>query len=716
MKRHVISGVLAGVLSVGMAVTTIPAVNVLADDMGWVEEDGIKYWYENGVKQGTEGRGKEIYDPVSDAWYWLDAVDGGKMAVSKDVYQESGAGEWGDYEVDGVKMGKWVRYDENGHMVKGWDEQNGNRYYFDPTYGTMAKGDAVIDGVYYYFNRDTGILERSGAQDDDGNDLFIDGWHNVDGGRYWYENGMRQGYRTNADGSIDLSYRGKEVYDPGSDAWYWLDNVLNGGVAKDKDVYQESQADDAGNIGKWVRYDSEGHMVKGWNEKDGNRYFFDYVYGTMAKGYKNIDGRIYEFDKNTGIMLREMSEQVTYNWNCVSEKVYTMSGQLSMESVAEYNDDGNIVKTVKRVGRKYNNYTGMNYAADDNDTCIEDETEYKYDGAYNLIQKIHDSYTYDSSIQDSRKDYHEVEKYNPVSGKRTEDSYTYYKSNGDVDYYTEYKYNDSGRLTEYYKYNADGSMNCHKIYDYNDRGLRARDTEYGSDGQLRQVKTYEYNENGKCTKVETSDASGRLVSAIERTYDNNNLLAEKLFNANRNLIQYTEYSYDGTKVTERNSYNVAGENYNKTSRTVYEYDGEGSLLKEVSYRYKAFGQEYIDSRMTYTYEDCTTGAFTYHLLKTRDCELGRWDNYRQDYVLGYSYGDVYNYQNGTTNLIGYVRHKNNNTTTDYFECYDYIMMNFPSGEPGATYSAKCERKFDSGNQQVSYTEKTYEYVGKKYLK
>lgn len=71
---------------------------------GWVEENGKKYWYEKGVKQGTTGRGKEIYDPDSDAWYWLDAVQGGAMTVSKDVYQESAAGQWAD-KPDGT--GKW---------------------------------------------------------------------------------------------------------------------------------------------------------------------------------------------------------------------------------------------------------------------------------------------------------------------------------------------------------------------------------------------------------------------------------------------------------------------------------------------------------------------------------------------------------------------------------------------------------------------------------
>lgn len=72
---------------------------------GWVEENGIQYWYEDGIKLGTEGRGKEIYDPDSDAWYWLDSVQNGAKAVGKDVYMESNGG-------------KWVRYDENGRSCQ----------------------------------------------------------------------------------------------------------------------------------------------------------------------------------------------------------------------------------------------------------------------------------------------------------------------------------------------------------------------------------------------------------------------------------------------------------------------------------------------------------------------------------------------------------------------------------------------------------------------
>lgn len=245
---------------------------------GWVEENGKKYWYENGVKQGTEGRGKEIYDPNSDAWYWLDAVQGGAMTVSKDVYQESAAGQWAD-KPDGT--GKWVRYDENGHMVKGWQTTDKGTYYFDLITGAMAKGTGDIDGVPCAFDEYTGIA--------------LDGqWLTIKGADFWYEKGVRQG----------LDGRGKEIYDPASDAWYWLDAVDQGKKATSKDVYQESKAgqwaDRADGTGKWVRYDAQGHMIKGWSAD--KRYYFDPIYGTMAKGDAVIDGRTYHFDKNTGVL------------------------------------------------------------------------------------------------------------------------------------------------------------------------------------------------------------------------------------------------------------------------------------------------------------------------------------------------------------------------------------------------------------------------------
>lgn len=90
--------------------------------------NNTSYWYENGIRQGTmddpknvkdingNPRGREIYDPGTDAWYWLDAVHGGAVAKNKEV--------WMPYvfqgEVPGSTGGKWVRYDKDGKMFKGW--------------------------------------------------------------------------------------------------------------------------------------------------------------------------------------------------------------------------------------------------------------------------------------------------------------------------------------------------------------------------------------------------------------------------------------------------------------------------------------------------------------------------------------------------------------------------------------------------------------------
>ena len=231
---------------------------------GWKTVNGKDYWYENGVKQGTTGRGKEIYDPDSDAWYWLDANQGGAKAVNKDVYQESNGG-------------KWVRYDANGHMIKGWDTNDDGTYYFDLVTGAMTKGDATIDGLPCSFDTVTGIGMNCA-------------WKRINGKDYWYEGGKRQGYDPN-----NAAYRGKEIYDPASNGWYWLDNVQQGAKTVSKDVYQESSG------GKWVRYDANGQMIKGWNTNADGTYYFDPITGAMAKGTTTIDGMTYYFDPATGV-------------------------------------------------------------------------------------------------------------------------------------------------------------------------------------------------------------------------------------------------------------------------------------------------------------------------------------------------------------------------------------------------------------------------------
>ena len=169
------------------------------------------FWYENGERQGTledsngvmgDGtvRGREIYDPKTDGWYWLDAEYCGAKAVNKEVwmpyiYQDEL--NWGDDEINAnaaesgdmaeqvknvIKIhqnggggsegaGKWVRYDDDGKMYKGWlkitgdlaelyPTQSGNTYYYDLKTGLMAKGDVKINGTQYHFDETTGALVK----------------------------------------------------------------------------------------------------------------------------------------------------------------------------------------------------------------------------------------------------------------------------------------------------------------------------------------------------------------------------------------------------------------------------------------------------------------------------------------------------------------------------------------------------------------------------
>ena len=185
---------------------------------GFCRYNGKEYWYENGVRQAVPGdpknlideeyhveRGREIFDPVTGAWYWLDSVYDGAKAVGKEVwmpyiYQEeknwiNDAEKLNDiveavnsYSEDGGPLsnmgeqvrqmilsgkGKWVRYDENGKMMKGWvfiepgtdlaniyKDQVGNRYFYDYTTGLMAKGWTTIAGTRYFFDETTGVLRQ----------------------------------------------------------------------------------------------------------------------------------------------------------------------------------------------------------------------------------------------------------------------------------------------------------------------------------------------------------------------------------------------------------------------------------------------------------------------------------------------------------------------------------------------------------------------------
>ena len=182
----------------------------------WVTKNGQKYWWDS---DGSLARSKEIYDPESNAWYWIDSD--GTMAHDKDVYLRSNGG-------------KWVRYDSNGHMIKGEDFRYGVWYNFDFTTGAMSKGMTYLSNgnKWVYYDMVTGKMAHGEA----------------------YLN-----------------------FDKEHSGWYLFDNIT--GARCTGDIFIRA------NGGKWVRYDQKtGKMVKGLQKQNGLWYYFDPVTGAMAHG------------------------------------------------------------------------------------------------------------------------------------------------------------------------------------------------------------------------------------------------------------------------------------------------------------------------------------------------------------------------------------------------------------------------------------------------
>ena len=206
---------------------------------GWLAANGKQYWYEN----GRIASNKEVFDPGSNAWYWVDA-DGAMVRGMR--YIPSNGGKWVYYDWITGQMAHGERYVDYDREHTGW-------YYFDPVTGAMAKGMRHLDsngGKWVYYDWITGIMAH--------------------GERY-----------------VD--------YDKEHTGWYLFDQTT--GAMYHGDVYIQS------NGGKWVRYDRiTGKMVKGLHRQDDAWYYFDPVTGAMQRGdvYVPEWDTYHHFDTLTG--------------------------------------------------------------------------------------------------------------------------------------------------------------------------------------------------------------------------------------------------------------------------------------------------------------------------------------------------------------------------------------------------------------------------------
>ncbi len=613
-----------------IAVGALPFPAFAATENGWQVVDGKYYWYENGVLQGYDAdnpdyRGKEIYDPDSNAWYWLDNVQGGAKAVNKDVYQESEAGQWAE-GTDGT--GKWVRYDENGHMIKGWSTDENGTYYFDPVYGTMAKGNVTIEGAPCYFDENSGMGIHCK-------------WIAMEGAEYWYENGVRQG----------LEGRGKEIFDEASNAWYWLDAVDNGKKAVNKDVYQESEAgqwaEEADGTGKWVRYDENGHMIKGWSSNENGTCYFDPVYGTMAKGFAAIDGSLYYFDEQTGICRGEVNTEEAFLWQIQESYTYNDDGTIRYYHSYEYDNRGKLISKISYRGNKYNHTKNWYYADAKEDMILSDAHTYEYDENGKKTLQNSKGYTiYFSDTTYQSRLYHE---------------YTYnYAEDGDVVSYLSATYDEAGAVTD-------------KIeITYNDSGEMLRECLYNlRSGELRlyEVITYEYDINGyliKVTKESQQENGTDSVTEYENDSQGNVMKMTQYRNGQKQFS--TQYFY-------QNNYLMALETTNEVLGYIsecveYERNGNGNITAERNYTGSGQGEKKLSSGHTYEYDEKGNKILENHYSYTYDENHTLIENHYAYVVYTYETIQDSTYTKSSDSYNGHYRYDENGNVVRSFDNSD----------------------------------------------
>ncbi len=241
----------AALLAIGASMTSFAA-------SGWVEEDGVWYFYD---RDGN--RVEDEWKKSGDNWYWLDSEENGAMAVDKLVEDDDNT-----YYVDsnGVMVrNTWVRIVNEDQDDE--DDPAEYNYYYMQSNGKAYKssGDTVnkktIDGKRYAFDEDGKMLYGWVSKDGElanGEDDWIDA-------EYYFGNWD--------DGAMKTGWQKITVHDPDAnkddDYDYWFHFKSNGKKRTNNDSDGEEQKNKTWKSnGKYYHFDKRGVMVYEWYRTD----------------------------------------------------------------------------------------------------------------------------------------------------------------------------------------------------------------------------------------------------------------------------------------------------------------------------------------------------------------------------------------------------------------------------------------------------------------
>ncbi|AIK35649.1 cell wall binding repeat family protein (plasmid) [Bacillus pseudomycoides] len=237
---------------------------------------------------------------------------------------------WTAYDSGKLITNNWLERDgshyyanSSGVLLKGWQEINGNTYYFNPNSNAMVVGNGrEIEGKYYDFN-DSGVLQRSAWRDlqyADASGAFIkEGLREIDGKIYYFQNHKANTNEIRLeDYNVILHFSDKGVLEKASDLnGNALDAITRVNLDGKRLVFESDGSIRKTGVSKIflpgfdtekqaaiVYYSlEEGDSYSGWKEIDGKKYRFKEGTHYTLDGHETIDGKRYYFNNDGQAMV-----------------------------------------------------------------------------------------------------------------------------------------------------------------------------------------------------------------------------------------------------------------------------------------------------------------------------------------------------------------------------------------------------------------------------
>ena len=493
----------AAVLALGASMTSFAA--------GWEKDDaGVWHYYDEDDEMVTDEWKKD-----GGKWFYLD--EDGDMLTNDWVDDDYYVGEDG-----AMLINQWVKaYSDEDQDDP--DEDGEHWYYFGSKGKKVTDDDKKIGGKTYYFNEDGEMLT---------------GWQEINGEAY-YLGSEDEGWRAESQwlwleksGLIDVDdddeTEGMPVLDCNEDddcddeGWYWF---ASSGKATHQTAKKKIN-------GKWYMFNEHGQMLYEWIDNDTNIkrgshaqlddttrkngatsanadiakmfYYNEVEDGSRANGWFQMDG------------AKDVGTDSDTDWYYIDDGEVTYAD--STKDFATYDEDGEeVYVTREKINGKYFAFNekgqmqdGLQYIADDNGFYYFDEDGYMKTGKVTAVECDDDDYNFyfNTSNGKNGQGYKgEKDGYLYFNGKRLEadDDYRLYYYAGDI-----YLVNTKGKIQ---KAKADDG----KEFDVENKGIDAEDVtvKTDKDGKVAWIRL-----DGTTTKIDKDAMISQMETDLAKNVEN----------------------------------------------------------------------------------------------------------------------------------------------------------------------------------------------------